>query len=192
MSPAKPVDLRYEIDANNLIRRIDGPWDDFAASNDAEELYRGSVLGHRLFDFIQSEEVAELYSRLFDAIRRTGRSAAFQFRCDGPGVRRQLCMYLTRLKDGVIEIRTKTLTSDQREPLALMDRTAPRTDEMLRMCSYCNRIHLADRGWEEIENAINTLGLFERTALPSITHGICDECLTAQKELLDRLRGQQH
>ncbi|MFN8587284.1 MAG: hypothetical protein U0704_05735 [Candidatus Eisenbacteria bacterium] len=43
------------------------------------------------------------------------------------------------------------------------------------MCGWCKAVD-ADGQWVEPELGVELLNLFERDALPEITHGICAEC----------------
>ena len=43
------------------------------------------------------------------------------------------------------------------------------------MCGWCSRVW-AGGAWVEVEAAAGRLGLFERPLLPSMSHGICEDC----------------
>jgi hypothetical protein len=57
----------------------------------------------------------------------------------------------------------------------MLDPAAPRGEETLEMCGWCDRF-LVDGGWMEIEEAAVALDLFRRSELPRIDHGICPRC----------------
>jgi hypothetical protein len=44
------------------------------------------------------------------------------------------------------------------------------------VCGWCKRTPDANGEWLEIEQALLRLALFQQTALPVITHGICEYC----------------
>ena len=44
------------------------------------------------------------------------------------------------------------------------------------MCSLCKRIKAYETRWLELEEAIETLNLFDTAELPELVYGICDGC----------------
>jgi len=58
-------------------------------------------------------------------------------------------------------------------PPILFKNNAPRTEKLLIICSWCNKIETGNGQWEEVEEAVKTLGLFELETLPMISHGMC-------------------
>ncbi len=63
-------------------------------------------------------------------------------------------------------------------PRTLDPATLRDTEALLRMCAWCKRI-AADGDWLEVEEAGGRLRLFDRPAVPTITHGICDPCFNS-------------
>jgi len=62
------------------------------------------------------------------------------------------------------------------KPIQLLDFAVPKDNEnFLRMCAWCKKIDVAG-SWLEIEESIRQMRLFDRPAIPAITHGICDGC----------------
>jgi hypothetical protein len=57
----------------------------------------------------------------------------------------------------------------------LLDPDAPRGGGTLLMCGWCDRFEV-DGEWVEVEEAARRLGLFERSEMPRLSHGICPEC----------------
>lgn len=181
--------IRYAIDGMNVVSAIEGPWDEFARENDAPECRRDYVLGRTLFDFVRAADVVDIYTRLFAVVRRDRRPIEFAFRCDGPRFRREMRMYLSPLEGDGLELRTELVESTERDSQALMDRGTPRTEALVRMCSYCNRFYVPEHGWREVEDAVETLDLFGADRMPLITHGLCERCLVEQEALLEN-RGE--
>lgn len=56
----------------------------------------------------------------------------------------------------------------------LFDSDVPRSEEMLRVCSWCNRVE-QDGQW--VEDAVRESRIFERSRPPMMTHGICEICV---------------
>jgi hypothetical protein len=78
-------------------------------------------------------------------------------------------------EDGKVEFRVRTISEENRPPQVLLEPSAARSDQLLRVCAWCKKIHLEDR-WVEVEEVTVRLRLFERSLLPLMTHGICELC----------------
>ena len=169
----------YRIDADDRLSWVSSGWVDFAEENEGIGLDSDQILGRSLFDYITGLETPELYRRLFTKVRRAGKPLSFPFRCDAPGVRRRMRMAIRPLADGGLEIATTVSEQEPREFVPLLDAKAQRNAEYIRMCSWCARVQLDADRWEEVEVAIELLGLFDREGLPQISHGACPSCRTA-------------
>jgi hypothetical protein len=66
-------------------------------------------------------------------------------------------------------------------------RITDRSDELIKMCSWCARIEAGD--WVEIEEGCRRLGLLEEPRLPQITHTVCAGCMAAMSDELDSSPG---
>ena len=89
------------------------------------------------------------------------------------------------LENQTVQFETVLVQSKKRALQKILDRYTPRTEEVISMCSWCNRVDLSGE-WYEIEEAIARLELFEQRSLPQISHGMCDDCFEiVSKEFLD-------
>jgi hypothetical protein len=61
------------------------------------------------------------------------------------------------------------------EPQPLLDPRAPRDEDFLTMCAWCDRFLVAGE-WVEVDEAARRLELFRRSEMPMLDHGICPEC----------------
>ena len=101
----------------------------------------------------------------------------FSFRCDAPEKRRLLEMTINPGKDGGLELESTPLWVQPRAPQKLLEnRTASSPEKFLLMCGWCKRINVGDSQWEEVEDAVVRLGLFERQESIQVSHGICPRC----------------
>jgi hypothetical protein len=176
VSDRAPGACTYELDAEFRIQAVDAAWSAFALANGAPELVvPPGPLGHSVFGYLKDATTAHLYHRLFEHVRRTGRSVAFPFRCDSPGLRRFLEMKISPLEPAGLHLETRVVRLEARSPVALLERGARRSAQFLSMCSWCKAVEVAG-GWRELEDAVVALRLFEREALPMLTHGICAPC----------------
>ncbi|MEJ7699195.1 MAG: Crp/Fnr family transcriptional regulator [Pyrinomonadaceae bacterium] len=73
----------------------------------------------------------------------------------------------------------------------LLDTNALHSDDLIHICSWCKRVDVGQENWEEIEEAVKTLGVFEQEKLPQITHGICSDCYKTMLEQLATYSGRK-
>ena len=50
----------------------------------------------------------------------------------------------------------------------------------------CKKVKIKDTNWQEVEEAVNYLKLFEKNKLPMLTHGICPNCKELYQEELKK------
>ena len=168
--------VSYEIDERDYIVSVDEGWDVFAAANDALALRAECVLNQPLMAFIADRTCRHLYLDLIAHCRGRHARIAFQYRCDGPGVRRYMQMEMTPLAGGGVRFDSRVVREEQRDRILLFDACAVRGDDTIAVCSWCKRIRVADEAWVSLEAAIEVLELFDRNPLPQLSHGICPEC----------------
>ena len=171
--------IRYKINAADEIVEVGGGWDMFAVENESQpELFSGSILHRRFWDFVSGNTIEHVYRRMFSKVR-AGETLDFSFRCDSPRFRRFLVLRMTPLGDGGIEIVTETVCTEEREFQPLFSINASKAGEVVVACSWCNKIKTGVNVWQEAENAVSALGLFEKDILPPLSHGMCDDCYKA-------------
>lgn len=166
-------EIRYRISADGRIDSIEGPWDRFARENGAPGLRR--PVGDRLLDHVTGASVRAVLESLLDRARGVGRPLELSYRCDAPDRRRFMRLRLEPEASGALMIRSRVLREEPRPPVRLLEPDAARSDDLLRICAWCKRVE-ADGAWLEVEEAVERLGLFDRPALPELTHGVCDAC----------------
>lgn len=117
-----------------------------------------------------------LQRMLLRRVRDGGGAVELPFRCDSPGLRREMLIRIAAGATGrAVLFRTSLRAQVPRRPQALLDSRVARDEETLEMCGWCDRFH--SRGdWVEVEVVSEHLGLFRRERLPAISHGICPEC----------------
>jgi hypothetical protein len=167
---------RYELDDELRIVAFDARWSLFAVANETPRLAEAEhVLGRPLLSFIAGDSTAHLYETLFDVVRRTQRPVTLPFRCDSPSLRRYLDLTIEPRPHGLALSSTLSKAEARpREPL--LDAAAARSEEMLRMCSFCKKLKVAAE-WMEVEAAVARLRIFDRARVPAISHGLCEPCL---------------
>jgi hypothetical protein len=173
----------YIIDGQDRIISINAEWIAFAHANAGDTVLPAHVLGRFLWDLIQDPEMRQIYQLLRARVRQE-RSISLNLRCDSPIARRWLTLTLTALPDDGVKY-VSTITLEQpRSYVALWDAAVPRQQELLRICSWCNKVQVPSDQWVEVEDAIAILRLFDAAFLPRLTHGICPICQQGMFELL--------
>ena len=114
---------------------------------------------------------------------RSGRgSRPIPFRCDSPVERRFLELLIKALPDEQVEITSKILRREPREPVKLLEADTPRSKDLLKICSMCKKIEISPGQWAEIEEGLFHLRLFEADEMPQLSHGLCHQCYRAVME----------
>jgi hypothetical protein len=178
----KPAPFLHTIDRNDIIVDLNDAWLRFALENGAPHLTYQTVVGRSLWTFIAGPETHHIYRLLLRQIRQSQQRVVFTHRCDSPALIRYVQMEIVPAAKGVVEFKNQLLLEKPRDPIPLLDPTVRRTSELLKMCSWCNRL-LCDQVWLPLEEAINYLGLFGSSQLPQITHGICPACALLFEDL---------
>lgn len=167
----------YRIDQADIITSVCDNWKSFATDNAwAGECSPENVVGHVLWDFIQDRETRHLYMELFKIVRAGKGAGPIPFRCDSPRERRFLELLLSPLPDGRIEITSTIIRSEPRDHVKLLDNQTPRSGELVKICSMCKKIAVAEDEWVEMEEGLARLKLFEADKMPGLTHGLCLPC----------------
>ncbi len=165
----------YRINERDQITFVGGGWEAFARDNEGTALTAKQILGRSLWEFISGSTVIHLYRCLLEKVH-LGQTITYPFRCDSPTYRRVLEMTVSLVDDNEAEFTTRPLSIKERTPVALLNVRVPRSEQLLCMCSWCNRIHVAQENWQEIEEAVEYFQLFEEKEVPRLTHGMCEAC----------------
>ncbi len=187
MSPAEhSLTLLYRIDTGNLITSVNPAWSDFARSNFGEAVLPERILGTNLLDSIEDETIGELYLQMIKRARQ-GKSLRFNYRCDAPGKRRTFEMNICQLANGEVEFSSSLQHEQARPSVAVLEPGQERSEELLRVCSWCQQVAMPDLRWLPVEEAVVELRLLEAEQLPRLTHGICPSCLAVMMVEIGRL-----
>jgi hypothetical protein len=167
--------LSYAIDDQDHLIKVDDGYYRFAEENGWREA--GTSLGRSLWDYVEGDQMRKLQRLLLRRIRDEVGDVELPFRCDGPGVRREMDIRIVARPGGRVVLFSAQLRSEveREEPQPLLDPEMPRGEETLTMCGWCDRFEVGGE-WIEVEEAAKRLGLFDRSELPAISHGICPDC----------------
>lgn len=178
-------EIVYRIDADDRIVFVNDQWDRFAGSNGGDDVLSSVVLGRSLWGYINGLTTRQIYRQILDRTR-AGTAVVYPLRCDSPDRRRLLEMNVRLADGGAVEFRSRTLSEEPRSALGLLDRRQPRTDDLLAVCSWCEKVRVAGR-WVDVEDAIAALALFQQSELPSLTHGMCQTCSESMNKVIANL-----
>lgn len=178
--------LGYRIDAADRIVAVSDNWLDFARRNGAPHLTPDAVLGRSLWGFIADQETVDLSRMIFNRVRARTVPAVLPFRCNSPRRRRDLEMSVRPIDDHGLEIQTKIVREHAGDYVPLLDPAAPRSNDIVKACSWCNRIELPEHGWVDVDAAVRRLALFAGPLTPRISHGICPDCAERTRAALNQ------
>jgi len=177
--------ITYKLDPRNVVIDVGGDWEAFARANGGADLTRESVLGQPVVQFFQGAEIVQVYSALFEKVRRVRRPLTITLRCDGPACRRRLRLSVSPLPEDSLTVETEVLEETPREPVPLFDKEAARNDAQLSICCICSDVKDGDGRWVAIETLSDEWHLLERETIPQLSHGYCPRCLEEQLTILN-------
>lgn len=174
--------ISYQIDGHDEITAVSDSWTSFAASNAAADLTE-QVVGHSMWDFVCGDTTRQVYRDLLTRVR-DGRTVTFSYRCDSFALRRFMQMTMTPGPRNGVHFDSLILRIEPRVPPIFTGQVTGQIDPLLLVCSWCKLVAVGEE-WDEVEVAIERLGLFAGSSPPAITHGMCPSCVT-------RILGDDH
>ncbi|MBD3273880.1 MAG: hypothetical protein GF372_01140 [Candidatus Marinimicrobia bacterium] len=181
----------YRIDESDTIVWVNDEYDRFSAENGAEEVNAESTVGRKLWEFITDNETLHLYKIMVKKVRDIQQDISFSLRCDGPRCKRELLMHIRPVRGKQIEFYSELKNQEERDPQNLLSIDAQRSDDILVLCGWCNKVKLPDEEWVEVEEAAEELHLFNESKLPRLSHGMCDSCRDAYFGTIDEFVQKQ-
>lgn len=169
------VEIRYRVSAEGMILEVEGDWDRFAEENAAQELVGAPPIGTDFFEHVAGVPVRALIRALMERARREGEPLECSYRCDAPDRRRFMRLRLEPDPDGSVLFRSWVEREESRQPVVLLQPTAPRGSGLLSVCAWCRRARVDGR-WLELEEAVDRLGVFAGEPVPDLSHDICAQC----------------
>jgi hypothetical protein len=174
-APSRGLTCYYELDQRLVVRSVGADWDRFAIENGAPELVSPNPVGRPLWMFLTDATTVHLYEVVFRRVAVTRRSVTFPVRCDGASRRQFFSLTASPGSVSGFAIASVLVRSEPRQAIHLFERSVKRRKELLRVCSWCQRVEVAGR-WFEVEDALLQLRLFERDSAPTIASCTCERC----------------
>ncbi|HPC74095.1 MAG TPA: hypothetical protein PK120_06165 [Syntrophales bacterium] len=164
--------LVYEVDREDIIVSIEGPWDRFAAANGGKAPARAETIGRNLFDFIRGPEVAHVYRAMHDVLRaKPEKQIVFSYRCDAPDLKRHMTMEMYCSENRIV-YRSTLEREEPISPPVYIDYDST-SGEIVVMCAFCKRFRYPSESdqWSPIDDLLARVPpAFE------ISHSICPVC----------------
>lgn len=148
----------------------------------ANSLSPTDIVGRNLFTFIEGAQVQHLYSMLHEKVLKDRRHIVFEYRCDGPSVRRNMRMSLA--PEGHLVRYESTVLREvpwARQPPPV----SPSADVLVPICSICKRYRYpsVSNEWKELDLIAGEPELPSRF---DFTHGLCPDCFDS---VMAQIRG---
>ena len=82
---------------------------------------------------------------------------------------------------------TILLRQENISPFRMPDNNLRRSGEYISLCGWCGKIRVGN-DWLGLGEAIGKLQLFDLSALPTLTHGLCRSCEVEVKKEMEESR----
>ena len=175
--------IQYLIDAHDRIVLVSGDWDLFAEENDAADTKVAKIVNRSLWQFVTERTTRAVYSEVLKSVR-TGKTAEFTMRCDGPALRRLVEISVKPLPAGEVEFTTQVLATKDRPEQPLFSRSARRSDRKVNVCAWCDRVQVGPDDWRDVEDAAEPLHLDNADAMPRLSQAVCPHCIEKMAHVL--------
>ncbi len=179
--------ISYQINSRDEIVFVNDHWSDFAVANSGSDIVRKIILQRSLWSCISNSTTEYIYREILRRVR-AGQAIQIKLRCDSAELRRLIELTICPQQDGEVQFDSRPIWIQSRMLPILFKNNAPRTDNLLIICSWCNKIETGNGKWQEVEEAVESLGLFELEILPMISHGMCDSCYQTVSLKLEELK----
>jgi hypothetical protein len=167
-----------------LSYELDPRWNVVAVTFCDHPKVEEAMVGRSILSFVSDPTLAHLLRSLFERVTVSRGSVNVYYRCDTPTIRRR-CSMMTRYQygsgQGVLTVDNLFLTQEPRKAMRLLEPGAPvdagsRSPSVVRMCSWCKRVHGPEERWIEVEDAMNRMANLQEAPLPAVSHSMCPDC----------------
>lgn len=185
--------VTYLVDGTGTILAVGQPqWLNFLEKTEFIPSRTEDIIGANLFDLVTGEEVRESYRRMHQKVYEGHKpSISFQYRCDGPEVKRQMRLSLSWVSlgegEGGVLYQSQIISEVERPPIGLLDPelilghlAEEQNYPIVTICSYCQQV-----AWPIGETAnerrewLSPEDYYARGGHSDvrISHGICPGCV---------------
>jgi hypothetical protein len=177
----------YVVDEDAYIRLIGRPHWNAQVPDSPRRIDPQAIIDRNLFEFIQGEEVRQLYRRIMARLAEDPtQTADLAYRCDSPGMKREFRLTVSRVTAparGYL-FTSQVLSQSQRPPMPLFDYQAlaalvgDPSPPVLVICSICHRVKARPGDDQDILNWIEPEQYYREggSSHVSLSHGLCPGC----------------
>ncbi|MCB1174596.1 MAG: hypothetical protein KDK39_13580 [Leptospiraceae bacterium] len=163
--------IRYDLDDQDRIVALGGPWDSFALENDGPQVQSDLIRGRPIWSFVTGELTRMWLQTVFQLVRSQKQPITRPYRCDSPHLRRFMQMRIQSGPAGKLSIYHDILRIEQRsQPVYIHYELDEQEISFRARCSFCNRVKQGQH-WME-PDAANAHP--ERTI--TVTSSVCPDC----------------
>lgn len=166
----------YRVDALDRVTTVSDGWVRALRDTGKDALAPSDVIGRPLWDLIKDPTVQHLYRSVMARARSGLPIPPFSFRCDTPDRQQMMRMEIRADETDAVSFEVRVVASQARLPLALLLSETPRSQQVVKMCAWCQRVALPDARWVEVEEAVDVLAFLDAVPVPIVSHGICPAC----------------
>lgn len=164
------------IDVDDRIIAVNGCRPDLLDAFTSEIPQAHLIVGQSLWDFVHGEAVRDLLKVLYQRVRAAGRSTFIPVRSDTAIARRLFEIELRPHTDQSIEHVAWPIWSETRRKVHWLDPASPHDSRTYPCCVACMRINVADKLWQEIEEAQLALPPTKPKSVPRLNAIVCPGC----------------
>lgn len=168
-------EIRYTVDANDIIIAVDGDWEHAALEGEAPELVDWGVVGDSIWEHVRDGALRTIYANLYQRVRADGEVLTFPYRCDSAAARRFMEMLLKPGPErGDVAVLSRLVAEEKRAvSLPWLNSTNP--SRAIARCSMCNHLRLDGR-WVDVTDAVAVELLLDTDGQLMVVHNICSTC----------------
>jgi hypothetical protein len=167
--------ILYRINREDEVIFADNECFQFVSDKNSDNISAENQLRRKLWDLINDDTTENFYRMLLKQVR-AGYSVKFKLRCDAPKRQRLLKMTVSLQQNGDVQFGTRAIWTGELRPQNFLNGSISLMDEVIIICSWCNKIKVDEGEWQEIEEYQENLGLFDMEIFPQPSHGMCDNC----------------
>lgn len=173
--------ILYLINNEDEVIFANNAWLEFVSDKDGDDISPENQLRQSLWDLINDDTTEDFYRMLLKQVR-AGYSVKFKVRCGASKRQRLMRMTVSLQQNGDVQFGARTIWTDELRPQNFLNGSISHMDEVIIICSWCNKIKVDEGDWQEIEEFQENLGLFDLEILPQPSHGMCDDCYKVVSE----------
>ncbi len=167
------------------ILSVNDEWNQHALENHSPELCSQEVVGKTLWHFISDRHTTLMHELIVSVAHSRKKPIVWRFRCDSAEWYRVLESVVEPLTNGHSRYTNRFTTQIHRPSIELLGTRQDRSDEFIRLCSWCKGV-IQGQHVVTLEYINENYSTRREKALPQLLHGMCHDCYEQQSEALDR------